>query len=156
MVEEMYQQEAKEEAQGDQTTSPTAASAITEAAATAAAPTFTSSSKRSEIYVTENDPSLIAINRQCNSQNQAKHTNALSSTTTPATSSTFHESDMCRQGRIVGLSDYGTSNTNADIESTLIRFGKTTAGDVSLTLGLRHAGNVPENSHFSLRDFGGC
>ncbi|CAI9780729.1 unnamed protein product [Fraxinus pennsylvanica] len=156
MVEEMYQQEAKEEAQGDQTTSPAAASAMTEAAATAAPPTFTSSSKRSEIYVTENDPSLIAINRQCNSQNQAKHTNVQSSTTASATVSTVHESDMCHRGRIVGLSDFETSNTNADIESPLTRFGKTTAGDVSLTLGLRHAGNVPESSHFSLRDFGGC
>ncbi|KAK4393385.1 BEL1-like homeodomain protein 2 [Sesamum angolense] len=40
-------------------------------------------------------------------------------------------------------------------ESTLIRFG-TNAGDVSLTLGLRHAGNLPEKSPFSVRDFGGC
>ncbi|GER30801.1 BEL1-like homeodomain 2 [Striga asiatica] len=40
-----------------------------------------------------------------------------------------------------------------DIEATLIRFG---AGDVSLTLGLRHAGNLPEKGPFSVRDFGGC
>ncbi|KAH9611543.1 hypothetical protein KSS87_005158 [Heliosperma pusillum] len=39
--------------------------------------------------------------------------------------------------------------------TTMIRFGNTT-GDVSLTLGLRHAGNAaPEKSdHFSVRDFG--
>ncbi|XP_022854554.1 BEL1-like homeodomain protein 4, partial [Olea europaea var. sylvestris] len=53
MIEEMYQQEAKEEAR-DQTTSPTATSTTTEAAATtvttSAPPTFTQSSQRSEIY----------------------------------------------------------------------------------------------------------
>ncbi|MQL77039.1 hypothetical protein Taro_009441 [Colocasia esculenta] len=34
------------------------------------------------------------------------------------------------------------------------RFG--TSGDVSLTLGLRHAGNMPEKGPFSARDFQGC
>ncbi|KAL3616440.1 hypothetical protein CASFOL_039830 [Castilleja foliolosa] len=47
-------------------------------------------------------------------------------------------------------------NNSDDIEGTLIRFGTSTAGDVSLTLGLRHAGNLPEKGHFSVRDFGGC
>ncbi|CAA2953751.1 BEL1-like homeodomain 4 [Olea europaea subsp. europaea] len=161
MIEEMYQQEAKEEAR-DQTTSPTATSTTTEAAATTVTtsvpPTFTQSSQRSEIYVPENDPSLIAINRQFNSRNQAKRTNTSSTTIAPATASTYHESDTCHRGRIVGLSGYGTINTNAgnaDIDSTLIRLETKTAGDVSLTLGLRHAGNVPENNQFSLKDFGG-
>ena len=49
--------------------------------------------------------------------------------------------------------DFGTASASADIGSTLIRFG-TTPGDVSLTLGLRHAGNMPEKSPFSVRDFG--
>lgn len=63
--------------------------------------------------------------------------------------------DTCRRGSIV-TADYGTTTGNTDIGSTLIRFG-TTAGDVSLTLGLRHAGNMPEkSSSFSVRDFGGC
>uniref|UniRef100_A0A6N2LQD7 POX domain-containing protein n=1 Tax=Salix viminalis TaxID=40686 RepID=A0A6N2LQD7_SALVM len=58
--------------------------------------------------------------------------------------------------------DYGTTSSNANagaehIGSTLLRFGTTTAGDVSLTLGLRHAGKMPEKSPpFSVRDFGGC
>lgn len=71
--------------------------------------------------------------------------------------------------------DYGTTSGNAHIaahdhqsssnigsSTTLISFGTTTAaGDVSLTLGLRHAGggnNMPEKnpSSFSIRDFGGC
>jgi len=39
--------------------------------------------------------------------------------------------------------------------ATRMRVG--TSGDVSLTLGLRHAGNAPEkNRSFSIRDFGGC
>ncbi|MED6120578.1 hypothetical protein PIB30_022240 [Stylosanthes scabra] len=52
--------------------------------------------------------------------------------------------DTCRHGSYVAGAEYGTASAAAaaDIGSaTLIRFG-TTAGDVSLTLGLRHAGNV--------------
>ncbi|KAF9609384.1 hypothetical protein IFM89_015725 [Coptis chinensis] len=60
----------------------------------------------------------------------------------------------CHMGSIIGA-DYRTTSANADMASTLVRFG-TTMGDVSLTLGLRHAGNLPEKSHFSVRDFGGC
>nr|GEW97870.1 BEL1-like homeodomain protein 4 [Tanacetum cinerariifolium] len=44
---------------------------------------------------------------------------------------------------------------DANMGSTPISFG-TNAGDVSLTLGLRHAGNLPEKDSFSVRDFGGC
>ena len=64
--------------------------------------------------------------------------------------------DTCRRGSVVPA-DYGTTSRNAaDIGSTLIRFG-TTAGDVSLTLGLRHPGNMPEKtSSFTVREFGGC
>ncbi|QHO40809.1 hypothetical protein S245_015566 [Arachis hypogaea] len=61
--------------------------------------------------------------------------------------------DTCRHGSYVAGAEYGTASTTAaaaaaDIGSaTLIRFG-TTAGDVSLTLGLRHAGNVPRQNPF--------
>lgn len=58
--------------------------------------------------------------------------------------------DTCR----LVTEDYETASANADIGSTLIRFG-TTSGDVSLTLGLRHAGNMPEKTTFSVREFGG-
>ncbi|XWS45356.1 hypothetical protein CRYUN_Cryun15aG0129800 [Craigia yunnanensis] len=211
MVEEMYQQETKEEEGGDnkerernpnnsnnnsnnaQTSTPstTAGAAATAASTptTTATTTTTPAGKRSEINAIENDPSLIAINRQCFSENQAKQcnptttntiitslpTNTTTSTTnTTATEvappisqpfTTTHDSDIhhriagvddtSRRGSIVAA-DYGTSPGNTDIGSTLIRFG-TTAGDVSLTLGLRHAGNMPEkSSSFSVRDFGGC
>lgn len=215
MVEEMYQQEAKEEGEeremspddaniaaqtptppnttATNTTTTTAttstATAATATTATAAAAAITATSKRSEINGSENDPSLIAINRQCFSENQAKLSSnssfpsatpimpisntsqAITAVTPPPLLShsfqTIREPDAagCRRGRVGGGggvalvgADYGTTVTtgnNAEIGSTLIRFG-TSAGDVSLTLGLRHAGNLPEKSTFSVRDFGGC
>lgn len=61
--------------------------------------------------------------------------------------------ESCRLGSLVAT-EFGTASASSDIGSTLIRFG-TAAGDVSLTLGLRHAGNMPEKTPFSVRDFGG-
>lgn len=218
MVEEMYQQEAKEEGEEREispnhtqntiisaqtptplpynttnttdnnnnntisTTTTTATSAATATAATATT-AITPTSKRSEINGSENDPSLIAINRQCFSENKAKLLVSnissfpssaaivpISATTLPLSHSfqNIREPD-CRRGRggaggvaLVGGADYGgttgtSGNSAAEIGggSTLIRFGSS-AGDVSLTLGLRHAGNLPETSTFSVRDFGGC
>ncbi|KAF8050279.1 hypothetical protein N665_2010s0002 [Sinapis alba] len=51
----------------------------------------------------------------------------------------------CQQG----VSDF-------HVEDGVIRFGTKQAGDVSLTLGLRHTGNMPDNKNpsFSVRDFG--
>ncbi|KAL3592056.1 hypothetical protein D5086_010696, partial [Populus alba] len=200
MVEEMYQQEAKDEEPGAedrerkptssnsnsnnnnsglaQTPTPTTTTTGSSApAATTTAPTATTmpSGKRSEINANEKDPSLLAINRQCFSENQAKLSTSSSTTIitpTNITSATevapqphagqsFHDfaDDTCRQGSIV-TADYGTTSGNANADhngSTLIRFGTSAAGDVSLTLGLRHAGNVPDKSPtFSVRDFGGC
>ncbi|KAF2617834.1 hypothetical protein F2Q68_00042036 [Brassica cretica] len=42
------------------------------------------------------------------------------------------------------------------VNDSVIRFGTKQAGDVSLTLGLRHTGNMPDNKNpsFSVRDFG--
>lgn len=53
---------------------------------------------------------------------------------------------------------YGSSSGNDELTSaTLIRFGPS-SGDISLTLGLRHAGNVPPDDNnttsFSMTDFG--
>lgn len=68
--------------------------------------------------------------------------------------------DVCRRG-VGELTGYGTTTTSASgapddmAGPTLISFG-TTAGDVSLTLGLRHAGNLPEKNPFSVGDFGSC
>ncbi|XP_016477556.2 BEL1-like homeodomain protein 2 isoform X2 [Nicotiana tabacum] len=169
MVEEMYQQEAKEEEEEDDerensqnqnsgnnaqtptpnmsnssstnmTTTTTALGAAAAAETGTAATTATAAStlgKRSEINAPENDPSLVAINSHISfSENQA---------TFPTN---IHDSDAaaCHRGGNFSGDDYGTT-TNADVGSTMIRFG-TTAGDVSLTLGLRHAGNLPENTHF--------
>ncbi|KAJ6682063.1 BEL1-LIKE HOMEODOMAIN PROTEIN 2 [Salix koriyanagi] len=189
MVEEMYQQESKEEeppgpedrerkpatssTNSGLAQTPTPTTTATGSSAPAATTTSTPSGKRSEINANENDPSLLAINRQCFSENQAKLSTTIiapaniASTTEvapqPHDGQSFHDfaDDTCRHGSIV-TADYGTTsgdaNTGADhIGSTLIRFGTPAAGDVSLTLGLRHAGNMPEKSPtFSVRDFGGC
>lgn len=193
MVEEMYQQESKEEDASEeregennqnnsslaQTPTPTTAAtpASTTGPATTTTPaatitTTTPTGKRSDVNAPESDPSLIAINRQCFSENQAKQANSTTTTSevAPLVSRCFpttndspdlhtHRSaaaeDTCRRGSVVAA-DFGTITANADIGSTLFRFG-TTTGDVSLTLGLRHAGNMPEkSSSFSVRDFGGC
>ncbi|KAK4712283.1 hypothetical protein R3W88_006796 [Solanum pinnatisectum] len=161
MVEDMYQQEAKDE-DGDEksqsqnsgnniiaqtptpnsltnssstdkttTTAPTTTTALAAAeTGTAATPITVTSSKRSQINATDSDPSPVAINSF--SENQA---------TFPTN---IHDPDACRRGNFSG--DDGTT-THDHMGSTMIRFG-TTAGDVSLTLGLRHAGNLSENTHF--------
>ncbi|KAJ9562296.1 hypothetical protein OSB04_007456 [Centaurea solstitialis] len=104
---------------------------------TAAAPPYT---KRSEINNdSENDPSILAINTQnCFSENQAMTTSycypPISNPTTGG---------MLYRTTATGDEDHdATAAAAADIGSTLIRFG-TASGDVSLTLGLRHAGNLP-------------
>ncbi|KAI3500559.1 hypothetical protein L1887_36383 [Cichorium endivia] len=122
--------------------------------------TTTTNTKRSEINDSENDPSLLAINTQhCFSENQAAAamsysyspiSNPTGGITTMAPPSVSHpfDADTCRRGNMLGA-DYRTTTGDdaADIGSTLIRFG-TTSGDVSLTLGLRHAGNLPEKTSF--------
>ncbi|KAJ0726881.1 putative transcription factor Homeodomain-TALE-BEL family [Helianthus annuus] len=160
MVEEMYQKESNEEEEGDHNqdqdldehnninynkTGPSSSSSSSAAAAQTPMPplppppTYTTTStatpaRRPEFNDPENDPSILAINTQnCFSENQA---------TTVITGNTFP-----------------AKHDHADVGSTMIRFGTATAtatGDVSLTLGLRQAGNLPEKSSFSVRDFGGC
>ncbi|XP_028760438.1 BEL1-like homeodomain protein 4 [Neltuma alba] len=163
----------------------TAAATSTEAApppsttTTTTTPTTTlttsAAGKRSQINASDGDPSLIAINTQPFSESQPNHSSSAITTAPTAEvaatsevappSSQCYDSDLplhrsvpaddtCRHGSLVAA-DYGTASANSDIGSTLIRFG-TTAGDVSLTLGLRHAGNIPEKAPpFSVRDFGG-
>ncbi|KAG4121239.1 hypothetical protein ERO13_D11G193800v2 [Gossypium hirsutum] len=177
MVEEMYQQETKEEGDHNNNNNNNHTerernpnnnnNAQTSTPSTTAAPTTTTTTsvgKGSQINATENDPSLIAINTpQCFSENQANPnaTEVAPPISQPFTTSIPHDSDIHHQriaGTTVAAADYGTTaGGNTDIGSSLIRLGTTTAGDVSLTLGLRHAGNMPENtSSFSVRDFGGC
>ncbi|KAL2348459.1 hypothetical protein Fmac_002459 [Flemingia macrophylla] len=168
MVEEMYQQELKEtefaeerekksNSNGNQAQTPTTPTA------TATTPPPPPTGKRSDINASESDPSPVAINKQAFSENQAKQSSSVSATASevaPPVSQCFNSDlpphrlmatdDTCR----FVTPDLGTASATADIGSTLIRFG-TTAGDVSLTLGLRHAGNMPDKTPFSVRDFGG-
>ncbi|XP_050388197.1 BEL1-like homeodomain protein 4 [Argentina anserina] len=143
------------------------------------ATTTTTAATRSDINASESDPSLLAMNKQRSfSENQSATTptypiNMSASTTAtalvaPPVPYSTTGGDTCRRGSM----DYGTTSGNASSSagdhqshhhhagSTLISFGTATAGDVSLTLGLRHAGggNMPEKntSSFSIRDFGGC
>ncbi|KAJ8549982.1 hypothetical protein K7X08_033689 [Anisodus acutangulus] len=163
MVEDMYQREAKEDddmennTQNQNSTSNTNAqtptpnisnasttntmSRETKSAATATINTTVASDKRSQINAPENNPSIVAMNRHClhESSSMAPQTNFPS----------IQDSDdiLSRREGVSG-GEYGTTNmANSETGSTMIRFG-TTAGDVSLTLGLRHAGILPENTHF--------
>ncbi|KAL2333660.1 hypothetical protein Fmac_014873 [Flemingia macrophylla] len=149
--------------QGTQTPTPS----TTASTATAPPPPTTTSTpptgKRSD---SESDPSLAPINNTNNKNNNNNNSNrpttqhgAFSETQpTTATASEVAQPSMvgeepCRHGGLVANHEFGTAASASDIGSTLIRFG-TTSGDVSLTLGLRHAGNLPEKTPFSVRDFG--
>ncbi|MCD9560590.1 hypothetical protein HAX54_019307 [Datura stramonium] len=169
MVEDMYQQEAKEDhddtenhtqnqnSSNAQTPTPnyicnsthtetkSAAAATATATATVYNTTVASSDKnRSQINAPENDTSIVAMNTQYSSSMPITQVTS----NFPAIQDSDHISSPRRAVSGVGH-DYGTTNmaNNSEIGSTMIRFG-TTAGDVSLTLGLRHAGNLPENTHF--------
>ncbi|KAL4369552.1 hypothetical protein GQ457_05G006720 [Hibiscus cannabinus] len=178
MVEDMYQQEIKEEDEDNneshnsnnaqKSTPSTTAGA---AASTPSASPPAAGGKRSEINAMENDPSFLAINRQRFSENQAKQcthhsTTIIATTAGPPPPTTFKATatevapPIPHGGSIVsaGCGTTPTLGNNIDIDSTRIRLvGTTSTGDVSLTLGLRHAGNMPEKtSSFSVRDFEGC
>lgn len=179
MVEDMYQKEAKDEEEEDdenmeksqnqnssnniaQTPTPNSSTNTittgygteTKTAATVAATILTvASDKRSEINVLENDPSIVAMNRLCFSENQAQHHESSSMATHEMAHNNFpaiqDSDDMSRREAVSGV-EYGTTNIMAisDNGTRMIRFGTSAAGDVSLTLGLHHAGDLPENTHF--------
>lgn len=145
------------------TSSSAAPGALPPPTTTATTPSSTTTQAKRINADDNNEPSLLAMNRQyCSSSTTTTNIPAGVADVAPPS---FHElvDDTCRRGGIM-VADYGTNTTSsmnenagADIGSTLIRFGTTTAGDVSLTLGLRHAGNMPEKSStFSVRDFGSC
>jgi hypothetical protein len=148
MVEEMYQKESKEETTEEEENSTTVATdpdpdpnPNKPSTTTASSATTTSTANimnRSHINYAENDPSLLAINTHC-FQNQPKHG---SHHPAPFSMPPMSQPFVPAGGDVVG--------------PPMIRFGNAAAGDVSLTLGLRHAGNLPENGNFSVRDFGGC
>ncbi|KAF8377462.1 hypothetical protein HHK36_030840 [Tetracentron sinense] len=166
MVEEMYQQESTEEDAEEREINQQGQSCSSAPKPMPTTPVMAASAaKSSEINASDNDPSLInPINTQFLSENQANQSTTAPDNMSPTGSQRFpapQESDvhhwvavnnMCRRSSIVAA-DYGTTARNSD-GSTLISFGSTT-GDVSLTLGLRHAGNLPEKSRFTVRDIGG-
>ncbi|KAL8266247.1 hypothetical protein R6Q59_003591 [Mikania micrantha] len=170
MVEDMYQQENNEDI-GDHhqdfdeqnninynnhpKNGPSSSSSSSAAAQTPTPPppqttATTPAIRRAQINDPENDSSNHAINSQnCFSENKATAIfNPISVTvntaTVPPSFPATQDADICHR-----------DDSAADIGSTMIRFG-TTAGDVSLTLGLRQAGNLPEKTSFSVREFGGC
>ncbi|GMH24106.1 hypothetical protein Nepgr_025949 [Nepenthes gracilis] len=208
MVEELYLQEADDEdeaarhrSERDQSTSatdatpstnssslnvtaqtptPAAPPPATEASATATiTPTAAATGKRSKFNASENDPSLLAIDRRCSFlDTQAKHLRSQppplatppAMPASPAVSSrgfpseVHHHRTLNSADRNTRL-DFGSGATAAasggadkimgsNAATTLTRFGTTSAaGDVSLTLGLRNAGNSSETSVFPLRGF---
>ncbi|KAI4325498.1 hypothetical protein MLD38_030889 [Melastoma candidum] len=165
MVEEMYQQEAKDKddqdnmLEADEGTNPSMAG---DAA---------NNSRMPSAAAMASDGDISSINRQCFIENQPG-TRILH----PSTGMVSNAEEACRPGsfavdgygmfsnastthiqsfgNISGGNGNGSGNPD-DIGSTLIRFG-TASGDVSLTLGLRHAGNMPEKSSFSVTDYGSC
>ncbi|KAJ4913919.1 BEL1-like homeodomain protein 2 [Raphanus sativus] len=160
MVEEMYQQESKEREEGleeneqedqetknnDKSTKPnnnesnfTAVRTTTQTPTTAATPPDAGHRLRSaaDINAYENDPS------------SSSYSNAAAVVSNYGGSAAFSAVATCQQG-VSGFDDADMDGDN------VIRFGTNPTGDVSLTLGLRHAGNMPdENASFCVRDFGG-
>ncbi|XP_010432123.1 PREDICTED: BEL1-like homeodomain protein 2 [Camelina sativa] len=181
MVEEMYQQESKEREREEElevneedqetknsnndkstksnnnesnftasrTTSQTpiiTAPDVSDADADAAVAVATGHRLRSDINAYENDPSSLLL--------PSSYSNAAASSADLGSryggSAAFSAVATCQQG-VGGFDD------DADMGGVnVIRFGTNPTGDVSLTLGLRHAGNMPDKDpSFCVRDFGG-
>jgi hypothetical protein len=166
MVEEMYQQELNEaeDREGNQSNSNSGNQTQTPPTSSATEPPPPTPIRKRPDINPENDTSLVPINRQQSfSENQAMHSTTINAATVSEVVPPFDSDmppqrsmamdDVNRYGSLVP-EDYETGSISAEIgSSTLIRFGPTT-GDVSLTLGLRHAGNVSDETNFSIRDFG--
>ncbi|XP_010472371.1 PREDICTED: BEL1-like homeodomain protein 4 [Camelina sativa] len=139
MVEEMYQQEAKER----------------------------------EEEAEENENQQQRRQQQTNNNDTKPNNNENNFTVitaqTPTTmTSTHHDSDSSFLLPSVAAASHGGSDAftvttcqqdvsdfHVDDGVNDIRFGTKQPGDVSLTLGLRHSGNIPDkNTPFSVRDFG--
>lgn len=144
MVEEMYQQEAKEAAAGDADDNPDDQSTTATPPGTAAATDHQDQQQRDHIT-----PAQTPMHHTLPATTTANVTPLPPSDNDPANYNVNRHGggmpdavdqafETCRPG-------------SADVESRLIRFG-TSTGDVSLTLGLRQ--NLPEKGPFSVRDFG--
>ncbi|XP_016568677.2 BEL1-like homeodomain protein 4 [Capsicum annuum] len=158
MVEEMYQQETKEEEtdqeddnqdqqqhqQEKQAQIPMHDKTSNMATSSTTTTMPLSSSARSEFNANERDPSKNIINyRQYALGNQLVMLQSDDTATTSSANPYFMAGDA--SGLVAG-------NSNA---AGMAAFGSQQAGDVSLTLGLRHSENVPRKAtQFQLRDFG--
>ncbi|CAI9777811.1 unnamed protein product [Fraxinus pennsylvanica] len=175
MVEEMYQREFQEEQEAaaatqDNINEPNSEThsqniAVVTTAQTTMHNTATTplaTSKISEMNASEKDPSQNVINyRQCTLGNQLSFQGGTSSPYAASISTTcadltpaVYRCFMTNEAEAAGVHDLGIS-TNEGVNAGLVRLGSTLAGDVSLTLGLRHPGNVPRNrmSQLSISDF---
>ncbi|KAL5987142.1 hypothetical protein ACLOJK_041138 [Asimina triloba] len=133
--------------------------------------------KRSEINAHDKDASAHAMNRQCFSENQVnngKDDSNINSDVGQMGMAHLGGPDEPRgmmDGVCISRMGVGSAAAMAAAAAAAAasvgsgpplasthhaRFG-TSTGDVSLTLGLRHAGNMPaEKSRFSIGDFGSC
>ncbi|KAL1215492.1 BEL1-like homeodomain protein 2 [Cardamine amara subsp. amara] len=170
MVEEMYQQESKEREEEEEleeneedhqetninndksTKSNNNESNFTAARTTSQTPitsapdaaVATGHRLRSDINAYESDPSSLLL--------PSSYSNAVASDDLASRyggSAAFSAVATCQQS-VGGFDDADMDGVN------VIRFGTNPTGDVSLTLGLRHAGNMPDkDASFCVREFGG-
>lgn len=158
MVEEMYQQESKEAAAGTSQTS--------------------ADPSRDEANNQNSQSTYHHMNQQRQQQQQHNPVAAetdISQRLVPVLSSNDNTTQMLQQpgGTTIDPSDpliipdhiqlCGPNDMYSQYRATgaPMRVGSTMSGDVSLTLGLRHSGNAPDNNNnnrppFSITDFGDC
>ena len=169
MVEEMYQQESKEREErleeneqedqetknnssNDKSTKPNNnESNFTAVRTTSQTPTTAAQSTATPPDAGHRLRSAADINAYENDPSSSSHSNAAAVVSSYGGSTAFSAIATCQQG--VG----GFADADMDGDNNVIRFGTINpTGDVSLTLGLRHAGNIPDkNASFCVRDFGG-
>ncbi|MQM20986.1 hypothetical protein Taro_054016 [Colocasia esculenta] len=171
MVEEMYQQESKEEGDGREREEGGAQS-----------PTQTSQQQqvlqqRPEINAADSDPSQTPSSSSVTRQQQHRFTTSEGAPMLPMARpinnggggdvaalvgmDVLPMGELCGpDGRVVPANDLRAgviADYSAAMAGSMVTHGRFGAsGDVSLTLGLRHAGNMPETGRFSVRDFRDC
>lgn len=103
--------------------------------------------RSSDINAYENDPSSLLL--PSSSYSNVATASAAAPISSYGGSAAFSAVATCQQG-VGGFDDADMDGVN------VIRFGTNPTGDVSLTLGLRHAGNMPDKDpSFCVREFGG-
>ncbi|GMH14746.1 hypothetical protein Nepgr_016587 [Nepenthes gracilis] len=140
----------------------TASSAYSSATATTAAAADTATPTTKRTHFSSSDRQYCSASENQAKQLQQQPPLSLAPPSNPAVPQRFpadmhhYRSPDTAVDRDIGnaaTADKIVAGSNA-AASTPTRFGTIAAGDVSLTLGLRHAGNAPEKSAFSNGDFG--